>query len=42
MSDDESKDSLRPQTWGQQHGLTLILVTMVALFALVIIAQMFD
>ncbi len=42
MSDDESTDSSRPQTWGQRHGLTLMLVTMGALFALVIIAQMLD
>ena len=38
-SDDESGTPKRNETWGQRHGLTVMVVVMAVLFAVVILVQ---
>lgn len=40
MSSEDSKDGLRPQTWAQGHGITIMALVFGALFVLVIVVQM--
>jgi hypothetical protein len=41
-NDDNDNDAKGPQSFGQRHGLTIMVAVMLAMFALVIVVQMLD
>ena len=42
MEEDNETASTTELSWGQRHGLTIMLVVMAAMFALVVIVQMLE